>query len=172
MKSRSRNARLRRTATTPMPSSSTSASSGRAISSAIASRMINNDRNSFAASMVALGDADGMITGVTRNYSAALGDMRRVIDDKPGHSAIGVSLVLARGRTVLVADTAIHEMPTAQELVGIAIEAAGAARRLGYLPRGRAACVFHLRQPGSGDGRNVSAEAVKLLDQRRVEFEI
>ena len=76
-------------------------------------RMINNDRNHFAASMVALGDADAMITGVTRNYSAALADIRKVIDVKPGHRAIGMSLVLARGRTVVVADTAVHDMPNA-----------------------------------------------------------
>src|SRR5690606_37892070 len=70
-------------------------------------RLINQDRNHFAAAMVALGDADAMVTGTTRNYSIALEDVRRVIDVKPGHRVIGVSIVLARGRTVLVADTAI-----------------------------------------------------------------
>ena len=57
------------------------------------------------------------------------------IDPKPGHRVIGVSLVLARGRTVLVADTAVTEMPNAEELADIAVEAAGVARRLGYEPR-------------------------------------
>ena len=39
------------------------------------------------------------------------------IDAKPGHRVIGVSLVLApRGRTVLVADTAVTEMPNAKDL--------------------------------------------------------
>ena len=73
--------------------------------------------------------------GVTRNYSTALDDVRRVIDPKPGHRVIGVSLVLARGRTVLVADTAVHDMPSAEELADIAVEAAGVATRLGYEPR-------------------------------------
>jgi malate dehydrogenase (oxaloacetate-decarboxylating)(NADP+) len=85
--------------------------------------------------MVALGDADAMVTGATRNYSTALDDVRHVVDAKPGHRVIGISLCLARGRTVLVADTAIHEMPNAQELAEIAIESAGVARRLGYEPR-------------------------------------
>ena len=62
-------------------------------------RLINQDRNHFAACMVALGDADAMVTGVTRNFSIALEEVRRVIDDKPGHRVIGVSIVLARGRT-------------------------------------------------------------------------
>ena len=48
---------------------------------------------------------------------------------------MGVSLVLARGRTVLVADTAVTEMPDANDLAEIAIEAARVARSLGYEPR-------------------------------------
>lgn len=133
-------------------------------------RLINNDRNAFAASMVALGDADAMVTGVTRNYSAALADVRRVINDKPGHRAIGVSLVLARGRTVLVADTAVHEMPSAEELAGIAVEAAGAARRLGYTPR-VALLAFSTFGNPSAERSDRIREAVRLLDQRRVDFE-
>ena len=78
-------------------------------------RLINQDRNHFAACMVALGDADAMVTGVTRNFSVALEDVRRVIDPKPGHRVIGVSLVVARGRTVVVADTGGKtETPTAR----------------------------------------------------------
>src|SRR5215208_2689184 len=90
-------------------------------------RLVNTDRNHFAACMVALGDADAMVTGVTRNFSVTLEDVRRVIDPKPGHRVMGVSLVLARGRTVVVADTAVTEMPEAEELAEIAIEAAGVA---------------------------------------------
>src|SRR5690348_16875249 len=67
-------------------------------------RLVNQDRNHFAACMVALGDADAMVTGVTRNFSVTLEDVRHVIDPKPGHRVIGVSVVVARGRTVLVAD--------------------------------------------------------------------
>ena len=100
-----------------------------------AQRLINNDRNHFAACMVALGDADAMVTGVTRNYSTALDDVRRVIDARPGHRVIGVSIALCRGRTVLVADTAVHDMPNAEQIADIAEEAAGFARRMGYEPR-------------------------------------
>ncbi len=92
-------------------------------------RMVFNDRNIFAASMVAAGDADALVTGVTRSYSVALGDVRRVIDDAPGKRAMGISMILARGRTVLVADTNVHDMPTSQELADISIQAAAVARR-------------------------------------------
>ena len=47
--------------------------------------------------MVARGDADAVVTGVTRNFSIALEEVRRVIDDKPGHRVVGVSIILSRG---------------------------------------------------------------------------
>ena len=133
-------------------------------------RLINQDRNHFAASMVALGDADAMVTGATRNYSTVLDDVRHVIDAKPGHRVIGLSLCLARGRTVLVADTAIHEMPTAQELAEIAIEAAGVARRLGYEPRVALLSLLQFR-PAAAERAEKIQEAVQILDAMRLDFE-
>jgi malate dehydrogenase (oxaloacetate-decarboxylating)(NADP+) len=133
-------------------------------------RLVNTDRNHFAACMVALNDADAMVTGVTRNFSVALEDVRRVIDPKPGHRVIGASLVVARGRTVLVADTAVTEMPTAEELAEIAIEAAGVARRLGYEPR-LAMLAFSTFGHPEGERSARVIEAVKILDGKRVDFE-
>ena len=133
-------------------------------------RMINQDRNYFGATMVALGDADAMVTGVTRNYAVALGAVRDVIDVKPGHRMIGVSLVLSRGRTVLVADTAVHDDPSAQDLAGIAREAARTARRLGYEPR-----VAMISNANFGNPPGIMAarvrEAVEILKGARVDFE-
>ena len=90
-------------------------------------RLIDTDRNHFAATMLAMGDADAVVTGVTRNYSTALEEVRRIIDAKPGHRVVGVSIALCRGRTVIVADTAVHDMPNAEEIADIAEEAAGFA---------------------------------------------
>jgi malate dehydrogenase (oxaloacetate-decarboxylating)(NADP+) len=133
-------------------------------------RLINQDRNHFAAAMVATGDADALVTGLTRNYSVALEDVTRVIDRKPGHRMIGVSLVLARGRTVLVADTAVHEMPSAAELAEIAIEAAGAAKRLGYTPRVALLSFSTFGYPEAERSQRVQ-EAVQILDRQKVDFE-
>ena len=133
-------------------------------------RLVNTDRNHFAACMVALDDADAMVTGVTRNFSVALEDVQRVIDPKPGHRVIGLSMVLARGRNVLVADTAITEMPKAPDLADIAVEAAGVARRLGYEPR-LALLAFSTFGHPPGERSAHVIEAVKILDQRRVDFE-
>ncbi|MGD9925477.1 MAG: NADP-dependent malic enzyme, partial [Pseudorhodoplanes sp.] len=134
-------------------------------------RLVNTDRNHFAACMVALGDADAMVTGVTRNFSVALEDVRRCIDPKPGHRVIGVSLVLApRGRTVIVADTAVTEMPNAQDLADIAVEVAGVARRLGYEPRVALLAFSTFGHPPGERAAHVQ-EAVRILDQKRVDFE-
>ena len=133
-------------------------------------RLVNNDRNTFAASMVARGDADAMVTGATRNFSIALDDVRRVIDARPGHRLIGVSLVLARGRPVLVADTAIAEDPNANDLAEIAIEAASVMRRLGYEPRVAMLAFSTFGHPPGERSRRVQ-EAVRILDGKRVDFE-
>ena len=134
-------------------------------------RLVNNDRNHFAACMVALGDSDAMVSGVTRNYSVVLEDVQRVIDPKPGHRVIGVSIVISRGRTVLIADTAVTELPTAEELAEIAVEAAGVARRLGYEPRVAMLAFSSFGHPPGERTKHVK-DAVKLLHERRVDFEV
>lgn len=133
-------------------------------------RMVNTDRNYFGAAMVAMGEADSMITGTTRNYSVALQAVRRVVDAKPGHRVIGASLCLCRGRTVLIADTAVHDMPTSEELADIAEEAAGVARRLGYEPRVAMLAYSTFGHPPGERSERVQ-EAVRILDKRRVDFE-
>jgi len=133
-------------------------------------RIINNDRNHYVAAMVAAGDADAMVTGVTRNFSIALEEIQRVIDPRAGHRLIGVSLILARGRPIIVADTAITEMPEAKDLADIAVEAAGFARRLGYEPRVALLAFSNFGHP-PGERSTRVKEAVRILDERRVDFE-
>ena len=133
-------------------------------------RLVNSDRNHFGACMVALGDADAMVSGVTRNYSTVLEDTLRVIDPKPGHKVIGISMVLARGRLVLVADTAVHDLPSPEDLADIAEEAAGVASRMGYTPR-VALLAYSTFGLGSGDRAEKVRKAVEILDERHVSFE-
>lgn len=100
-----------------------------------AQRLINQDRNVFAACMVALGHADGMVTGVTRNYATSLSDVLLAIDKRDDVRPIGVSVVIGKQGPMLIADTSITEMPGAQDLAEIAISAAQAAKNLGFTPR-------------------------------------
>ena len=133
-------------------------------------RLVNNDRNVFAACMLALNDADAVVTGLTRNYQVALDNVRHAIDNKPGHRPIGVSMALVRGRTVFIADTSIHELPTAEELADIAQEAAGVARRFGYEPRVAFLSYSTFGYP-RGDRAEYVRQAVTVLDRRNVDFE-
>mgnify|MGYP000560183863 CR=1 FL=1 len=133
-------------------------------------RMVNTDRNIFSACMVALGDAHGMVSGITRNYSTVLDDVRKVIDAKPNHQVIGATVAICGGRNVIVADTAITDMPTSQELANIAMEAAGFARSMGYEPRVAMLAYSTFGHP-AGERSDKVREAVGLLDERNVDFE-
>ena len=133
-------------------------------------RMANQDRNVFAACMVAMGDADALITGLTRNFSVALDNVRRAIDQRAGHRPIGVSMALVRGRTVFIADTSIHELPNSEELADIAQEAAGVARRFGYEPRVAFLSYSTFGYP-KGERSEYVRNAVGVLDKRNVDFE-
>jgi malate dehydrogenase (oxaloacetate-decarboxylating)(NADP+) len=133
-------------------------------------RLVNQDRNSFAASMLALGYADGMVTGVTRNFDQALEEILRAIDPAPGGRIVGMSVVLAKGRTLFVADTSVTEMPEADELVEIAIEAARAVRALGFTPRLAFMSYSTFGNP-MGERSEKVRRAVAMLDEMDVDFE-
>ena len=72
-----------------MSTSSTRGCSGAALCARDCQRMVNQDRNVFAACMVATGDADAMVTGLTRSAAVCLEDIDRVIDPRPGGSRSG-----------------------------------------------------------------------------------
>jgi malate dehydrogenase (oxaloacetate-decarboxylating)(NADP+) len=132
-------------------------------------RLVNNDRNVFAACMVGMGDADALITGETRSYSVALEGVRMALDAEG--VLFGMTMLIARrSGTVLVADTAIHERPDAPTLAAIATRSAGVARRMGLTPR-----VAFLSFSTFGDPKGSIPggirDAVKLLDAEGVDFE-
>jgi malate dehydrogenase (oxaloacetate-decarboxylating)(NADP+) len=131
-------------------------------------RMINQDRNYFAAAMCARGQADCMVTGVTRNFNMVLKEVRRVLDVK--ERMIGLSILLAKGRTLFVADTSIHELPDAGELAEIAIQAAATVRKLGKTPRVAFMSYSTFGNP-PGERAEKVREAIRILDSRGVDFE-
>ncbi|MBX3483694.1 MAG: NADP-dependent malic enzyme [Phenylobacterium sp.] len=134
-------------------------------------RLINQDRNAFASSMVALGHADGMVTGVTRNFDQVLEEVLNVIDPAPDGRIIGMSVVMAKGHTLFIADTNVTEMPEAEELVEIAIEAARAVKTLGYEPKVAFMSYSTFGNP-MGDRSERIRQAVRMLDDMEgVDFE-
>jgi len=94
-----------------------------------------------------------------------------VIDPIPGGRVIGMSVVMARGRTVFIADTAINELPEPERLVEIAIEAADAVRRLGFTPRVAFLSYSTFGNPPGARGEKVR-QAVEMMDARTdIDFE-
>ena len=134
-------------------------------------RLVNNDRNTFAACMLACGHADGMVTGVTRHYNVALQNVRYALDPRPGERVIGMSAILAKGRTVFMADTSIAEYPTSEELADIAVQSAHAVRQLGFDPRVAFVSHSNFGNPDTDHMRRISS-AVEILDSRSdIDFE-
>jgi len=133
-------------------------------------RMVTNDRNIYAASMVAVGDADAMVTGVTRSYANALNDVRLALGSPKGERPVGVTLIFTAGRVIFVGDTNVHEMPTSEELADIAIQTAGVARRFGYTPRVALLAASTFGFPVAERSQRL-VEAVQILDAREVDFE-
>ena len=133
-------------------------------------RMVRVYRTVFAACMVAAGDADAIITGGTRSYNAVLDDIHRVLDPAPGSLVFGLSILVAQGRTIFIADTTVHERPTAEELAGIAEQSADLARLLGHEPRVAMLSFSNFGNPVRERTDRIR-DAVGLLDQRNVSFE-
>ena len=133
-------------------------------------RMVNQDRNYFAAAMLALGEADAMITGTTRPFSQSLRQVRTVINDEPGATPFGINVIVGRHHTVLIADTAVTERPTAEQYAAIAMRASGFARRMGLEPR---VAFTSYTTFGNPPGMHVEGlrEAVALLDSFHPDFE-
>ena len=128
-----------------------------------AQRLVNQDRNVFGCCMLKNGDADGMVTGVTRNYDVALNDSLLVLDPIPGQAVIGMSMVINRGRTVFIADTSVTELPQGEDLANIAMESARAVRSLGFSPRVAFLSYSTFGNPMGERGEKVR-EAVAILD--------
>ena len=133
-------------------------------------RMVNQDRNVFAACMVAFGDAEAMVTGLTRNYHQALDEITRVLPPGDGRLVFGLSMMVARGRTVFIADTAVHATPSADQVAQIAIQAAAKARQLGHEPRVALIAFSNFGQAMPDRAANVR-DALAILDSHQADFE-
>ncbi len=133
-------------------------------------RMVNQDRNFFAAAMLALGEADAMITGTTRPFSQSMKQVQMVIASDTAETPFGVNVVIGKSQTVMIADTAVTERPTAEQLAAIATRSAAFARRVGMEPRVAFTSYTTFGNP-VGSHIEELRDAVRLLDATTVDFE-
>jgi len=133
-------------------------------------RLIRTNRIVFGSCMVDLGDADAMVTGVTRTFSDTLENIKYVVDERPGEIIFGLTIAVTKKGTVFIADTNVHEYPSAENLADIAISSARVARILGFTPR--VALLAHSTFGKPMSERSVHLrEARDLLEKRKVDFE-
>ena len=133
-------------------------------------RLVRNDRVVWATSMVSCGDADGAVTGNTRRFGASLEKIKQVVDVRNGEILFGLNMVVHKGKTIFVADTSVHEYPTSEEMVKIAISTARVVRLFGFEPK--VAFVSHstFGQPLTSRTKHIR-KAVDILKEKKVDFE-
>lgn len=134
-------------------------------------RMVKNDRNIFAASMLACGHGDALITGLTRSYVQSLTDVWKVLKNKKDNIVLGISMVISKGKTIFISDTACSELSSSEHLADIAIQTAKKVRDMGYEPR-----VAFLSFSNFGSALKVESSrikhAVEILDgMKKIDFE-
>ena len=133
-------------------------------------RMVNRDRNIFGALLLAMGEADVMVTGITRPFRQTMIELLRVLDPAPGHTPFGIHLLVGRNHSVFIADTTVNERPTPEQLADIAEQTAEVAKRMGHVPRVAFLSYSTFGNPTGNWLANIR-DAVAVLDQRGVEFE-
>lgn len=133
-------------------------------------RMINQDRNVFGAALLQLGEADVMITGITRTWAESMRQVKRVIDPEAGRTPFGIHVLVGQSHTVFIADTTVNERPTGEQLADFAEQTAQVARRMGHEPRVAMLSYSTFGNPKGAWVDNIR-EAVSVLDGRNVGFE-
>ena len=134
-------------------------------------RIVNQDRNIFASLLLQMGEADAMITGVTRPYAQSYRQIRRVLDPQEGVTPFGIHLMVGQSHTVFIADTTVTERPTGEQLAEIAVQTAQIARRMGHEPRVAFLSYSNFGNP-EGSFLERIRDAVKIMDGRSdVDFE-
>lgn len=93
------------------------------------------DRNYFAACMVEFGEADTLISGLTKNYATAIRPALQVIGTEPGSRLAGMYMLLTKKGPVFFGDTTVNEDPTVDELVDISVLLHNAVKKMNIKPR-------------------------------------
>lgn len=137
----------------------------RGISWSEAQKLVS-ERNYFGAAMVETGEADGMISGLTRNYATTIKPALQVIGIEEGVSKIaGMYILQTNDGPYFFADTTVNPNPTAQDIVDITVLVHRAVKRFKIAPR---IALLSYSNFGSSEGEDAvkMREAVKILHEK------
>ena len=132
-------------------------------------KMVKSDRVTWGSCMVACGDADGMVAGNTRHFSATVEKLAQSVGTREKEILFGLCLYVSKGKTILIADTNVIEYPTSEELVDITISSARIAEMLGFEPKVALLSHSTFGQPETDRTKRVR-QAVEMLKNKKVKF--
>lgn len=133
-------------------------------------KKIMRERNYFGCMMVANGEADGFISGLTRSYPETIRPALQTIGKAPGVSLVaGMYIVLTPKGPLFLADTTVNLNPTAEELAEIALLAAEEVERFDIPPRIAMLSYSNFGSSATPEARKMG-EAARIAKERKPEL--
>jgi malate dehydrogenase (oxaloacetate-decarboxylating)(NADP+) len=123
------------------------------------------DRNYFGACMVQFGEADALISGLTKNYIQTIRPALQIIGTEPGVDKVaGMYMMLTEKGPVFFGDTTVNVNPTLNELVDLTVLIDRSIKKFNIQPR---IAMLSYSNFGSNEGEvpDKTREAVRLLHQ-------
>lgn len=120
--------------------------------------------------MIACKDADAMVTGNIRHYAASIEKLKKVVDARPGEEIFGMTMIVSKGKTILVADTNVTELPSSERLIKISKSCVRIARLFGFEPKVAFLSHSTFGKPLSRNTRHVR-DAIEKLKKEKVGFD-
>ena len=133
-------------------------------------RLVRNDRIAWGSSMIACDDADAMVTGNIRHYAASIEKLKKVVDPREGEEIFGMTMLISKGKTILVADTNVRDFPSAERLVNVSISCVRVAKLFGFDPKVAFLSHSTFGKPVSKNTKHVR-DAIELLKTKKVDFD-
>ncbi len=129
-------------------------------------------RNYFGSMMVEQGDADGLISGLTRSYPETIRPALQIIDTRPGVSRVsGAYILIFQERLLFLADTTVNIDPSPEELAEITTLTVEFVRRFGIVPRVALLSFSNFGSNAHAAARKVR-RAVELVAARDPQLEV
>jgi len=135
-------------------------------------RKLMRDRNYFGACMVEFGEADALISGLTKDYGSTLKPALQVIGADPKINRVaGMYMMLTKKGPIFFGDTTVNKDPTAEELVSISLLLNKSVRKFNVNPR---LAVLSYSNFGSNEGEipGKTREAVRILHENHPEVTV
>ena len=133
-------------------------------------RLVRNDRIAWGSSMIACKDADAMVTGNIRHYAASIEKLKKVVEARPGEEIFGMTMIVSKGKTILVADTNVQDFPSSERLVNVSKSCVRVARLFGFDPKVAFLSHSTFGKPISKNTKHVR-DAIELLKKEKVDFD-